>query len=211
MLLEQTQDIGPRAGHKEGSVTTSPHGTGGDDADTDNLNDARDYAWSWFELHAGQRMQLINYLLISLAFVTAGYGAAINAGVPAVASVVALFGMVLCIAFLLFDVRTRALVKVAEKPLREIESILRDRSRISTLNLVEVADRPTYGVISFASILRVVVGSAVVACLAGATYGFVAQYNSRSLSDPCGQWASHHSAQSHPRCAPMEDPPRHRG
>ncbi|GAB3410130.1 hypothetical protein GCM10027515_30090 [Schumannella luteola] len=37
------------------------------------------HAWDWFNQHAGQRMQSINMMLVSITFSLAGYGLAFQA------------------------------------------------------------------------------------------------------------------------------------
>jgi hypothetical protein len=40
----------------------------------DLLKELREHAWSWFSMHAQQRMQTLNFFLIAMAFLAAAYG-----------------------------------------------------------------------------------------------------------------------------------------
>jgi uncharacterized membrane protein len=82
----------------------------------------RSYAWNWFALHAGQRLQLVNFWLVSVAFLaTAFVQSQINHLRP-IATGVALIGVVSSVAFQRLDARTRQLSQVAEDALREFEA-----------------------------------------------------------------------------------------
>lgn len=96
-------------------MTNDAHASRLDGAD--ELRLALDHSWQWFALHAGQRMQLLNYFLLSAGFITAGYGATLNSSRPHVAGTVAAGGCILSLSFWRLDVRTRELIRVAEKPL----------------------------------------------------------------------------------------------
>lgn len=83
--------------------------------------EAQAYAWNWFALHAGQRMQLVNFWLVAVAFLGAAFVQARTANLPAVAVGVCLTGALASVAFSLLDARTRELVLVAERALRDLE------------------------------------------------------------------------------------------
>jgi Flp pilus assembly protein TadB len=79
------------------------------------------YAWNWFALHAGQRMQMVNFWLVSIAFLVAAFVQAYLNKLFVVALGVALTGFVASVAFMRLDVRTRQLVQVGEAALRHLE------------------------------------------------------------------------------------------
>lgn len=81
----------------------------------------RAYAWNWFALHAGQRLQLVNFWLVAVAFLAAAYVQSEVSHARPIAAGVALVGVVASIAFQRLDVRTRQLSRIAEDALREIE------------------------------------------------------------------------------------------
>ena len=67
-----------------------------------------DHACKWFELHAGQRMQLVNFWLVAMAFVVAALATAFSSGLPELAVFVALSGAVATFAFSKLELRIRA-------------------------------------------------------------------------------------------------------
>ncbi len=147
---------------------TSESGTG---AMEDDLGMALDHAWAWFSLHAGQRMQLVNFLLISAAFVVAGYATALRNGTQVAAGAIAVAGVVVALGFWRLDVRTRELVRAAEAPLRELQHELATRTGITSLRLVD-AVAVTGPLTSYASVLRVLCASCGMLAALGALYGF---------------------------------------
>lgn len=83
---------------------------------------AQTYAWNWFALHAGQRLQLVNFWLVAVAFLAAAYVQARSDHMAAIAFGVSVTGAVSSLAFVRLDVRTRQLVQVAENALRYFEA-----------------------------------------------------------------------------------------
>lgn len=83
--------------------------------------DTQTYAWNWFALHSGQRMQLVNFWLVAVAFLGAAFVQARTGNLRAIAVGVCFAGAVASVAFAMMDARTRGLVQVAEEALRGIE------------------------------------------------------------------------------------------
>jgi hypothetical protein len=83
---------------------------------------AQTYAWNWFALHAGQRLQLVNFWLVAVAFLASAYVQARSNHMVAIAFGVSVTGVVSSLAFVRLDVRTRQLVQVAENALRYFEA-----------------------------------------------------------------------------------------
>jgi hypothetical protein len=84
--------------------------------------EARSYVWSWFALHAGQRLQLVNFWLVAVAFLATAFVQSQISHLRPIAAGVALIGTVASMAFQRLDVRTRQLTRVAEDALREFEA-----------------------------------------------------------------------------------------
>lgn len=87
----------------------------------DSKANAQTYAWNWFALHAGQRLQLVNFWLVAVAFLAAAFVQAQAGHLVAIAFGVSVTGVVASIAFMRLDARTRQLVRVAEDALRHFE------------------------------------------------------------------------------------------
>jgi hypothetical protein len=83
---------------------------------------AQTYAWNWFALHAGQRLQLVNFWLVAVAFLASAYVQARSSHMTAIAFGVSVTGAVSSVAFMKLDVRTRQLVRVAENALGYFEA-----------------------------------------------------------------------------------------
>jgi hypothetical protein len=88
----------------------------------DSEEKAQTYAWNWFALHAGQRLQLVNFWLVAVAFLASAYVQARSDHMTAIAFGVSVTGVVSSLAFMRLDVRTRQLVQVAENALRSFEA-----------------------------------------------------------------------------------------
>jgi hypothetical protein len=80
--------------------------------------DPQSYAWNWFALHSSQRMQLVNFWLVAIAFLGAAFVQARASNLIAVAFGICVAGVFSNVAFLLLDRRTRELIAVAEAALR---------------------------------------------------------------------------------------------
>ena len=89
--------------------------------ESDRSASLQSYAWNWFELHAGQRLQLVNFWLVAVAFLAAAFVQAKASHLTAIAFGVSVTGAVSSLAFMRLDVRTRQLVQVAENALSVFE------------------------------------------------------------------------------------------
>ena len=85
--------------------------------ESDRNASLQSYAWNWFALHAGQRLQLVNFWLVAVAFLAAAFVQAKASHLTAIAFGVSVTGAVSSLAFVRLDVRTRQLVRVAENAL----------------------------------------------------------------------------------------------
>jgi len=76
-------------------------------------------ALKWFEVHAGQRMQLMAGYLGGVGFVSAGIGGALSTHLPLVTTTLCVLLILLTVVFYLLDRRTMQLVHIAEEALSE--------------------------------------------------------------------------------------------
>jgi hypothetical protein len=84
----------------------------------------RDYAWAYFTLHAGQRLQSFNFFLVAAGLLTAGITGLLKEGGPA-HGIAALLGgalSILSVVFWKLEQRTKYLVKNAEAALKHLDS-----------------------------------------------------------------------------------------
>jgi Flp pilus assembly protein TadB len=74
---------------------------------------AFDYAWNYFSLHSGQRMQSLNFFLIAAAFLASSYVTAIVGGHPLIAAGLSLLGAFSSLVYRI-ERRVRGLIHAAE-------------------------------------------------------------------------------------------------
>ncbi len=92
-------------------------------ADTDSIIAARKaYAWDWFQYHAGQRISMINFFIVTVGVFAAAIATLISAHHYDAAIVASAGGMFICLWFWRFDVRSRELVKIGEHVLIRVEN-----------------------------------------------------------------------------------------
>lgn len=94
-------------------------------SDEDNLTEVEkqrfEYAWDWFNYHAGQRMQLFNFFLIITGILANAYVSAYEKGSELMRFAISLIGALQAFGFFVFDVRSRELTRYAEDVLEKIE------------------------------------------------------------------------------------------
>ena len=120
----------------------------------DEETEAQSYAWNWFALHSSQRMQLVNFWLVAVAFLAAAFVQAQASGLHTVALGVSLTGAVASFSFLRLDARTRLLVQIAEKALLRLEE---KRTAHGTDDALELVSRSHQARRSFLDSYRVII------------------------------------------------------
>ena len=107
----------------------------------ENKAAARDYAWKWFQLHAGQRQTVFQFFLAIIGAVLAGYFALLHAEPSScVARFFGLLIMGLSFLFWRLDCRGSQLVKIAERYLKTGEEKLALSMQLNEIKLVANAD-----------------------------------------------------------------------
>jgi len=137
--------------------------------EADRFEIAVDHTWDWFALHSGQRMQLVNFLIVSLTVTTAAYGASMNLKKFGVACGIALAGIVLALLFRRLDLRTRELIQACEPALEQIEERLSSETGVD-VRFAAVVGRPGRGISTYRETLRLLTFSAVSFFTVGAGY-----------------------------------------
>ncbi len=91
-----------------------------------DIKDQREYAWSYFQLHAGQRMTTFNFFIVIAALLTTALASTFGKEFEYhIAGVILGFGItIMSFVFWKLDQRVRFLIKNAERSLKEIESVL---------------------------------------------------------------------------------------
>lgn len=101
--------------------------------------DAQTYAWNWFALHAGQRLQLVNFWLVAVAFLATAFVQATASRLHPVAIGVSLTGAISSFAFMWLDIRTQQLIQVAENALQQFEENFVAAGQNSSIQLVHAS------------------------------------------------------------------------
>lgn len=81
----------------------------------------QEYAWGWFEYHAGQRLVAFRYFLILLGILALGLGNSLKAGNVSLATWIALAAALISGAFLMLEIRNEQLVNVGRAALSKLE------------------------------------------------------------------------------------------
>lgn len=111
--------------------------------DFEHLKLSHDYAWNWFQYHAGQRMNVFRFFFIVVAILAAGYIKALEIKHPGLQVLIALTAMVLAFLFWRADIRSYDLVKIGEAHLKQTEAALQQRLGHDSVSLASSADRKT--------------------------------------------------------------------
>jgi hypothetical protein len=105
-------------------------------------------ATMWFQVHADQRMKLMNFYVILLAGLIAGFAAALKDNSHLLEFLVAIVIIVLTYAFKNLDRRSASLVKDAEAALEKIEETLASETSIDQIRLIKLAEKK-HGILSY--------------------------------------------------------------
>jgi hypothetical protein len=124
-------------------------------------------------LHANQRMQLVNFWLVSTAFLSAGYVTAVTGGRPEVAVFVALLGATTSLGFHRLELRTFVLVKASEAAIKVIEEKLANETGIDELRILERVTNRRRFLGSYVQVIRMLYFSAAAAFLGGFVFSLV--------------------------------------
>lgn len=97
--------------------------------EADSEKQIKDYAWQWFDYHARQRQQNIQFSVSLLSAALAATGYLVVSGEHLVAAAACVFGLIACLIFFGLDCRNSFLVKIAEKELSKFEVRMSTPSR----------------------------------------------------------------------------------
>jgi hypothetical protein len=144
-------------------------------ASTEILTIAVNHAWSWFEVHAVQRQNFVNFFLIAIAFLSAAYVGALTGKLHNLAAADCLVGLAISLAFFLIDLRNRELIRAGEQPLKELQDRLADLMNIESLRILESIERPQRGFTSLGKVVRAVHLIAMAAFVVAGIYALAAR------------------------------------
>jgi hypothetical protein len=101
---------------------------------------AFDYAWGYFSLHAGQRMQSVNFFLLAASFLVAAYVSAMVGKYPSLAVGISLIGAWSSFVFYRIERRVRGLLHSAERALRPMGEAMADETHNPALRILKSVD-----------------------------------------------------------------------
>jgi len=130
--------------------------------------DALDHVWSWFTLHAGQRIQVINFHLAFTGLFVVAYATSLNAHRYGQASGLAIFLAIASLALFGLELRNKELVKASEDALKVLEDEMSESLRIPELRLVLRVETTKSRLGSHGRILRALYTFTIVFACAGA-------------------------------------------
>jgi hypothetical protein len=110
-------------------------------SDAKSMSYALYHVWSWFVLHAGQRLQMLNFWLISMAFLVGAYVAALGSGRSFLSFAIAMAGAAISFCFHRLERRTRQLVQIGEQALMKFQDEMAVSTGFEELRLSKEAER----------------------------------------------------------------------
>lgn len=103
-----------------------------------NTKDLHEYAWKWFEYHAGQRMVAFRFFLILLGVLILGVTTGLKEGEFFLASTIAAFGTFISFSFLMLEIRNEGLVNIGRNALKHVEESDESLKATPTLQLLHI-------------------------------------------------------------------------
>ena len=131
---------------------------------------ALDHSWAWFTLHATQRLQSVNFYLIAVAFLSAGFVAAAKEKMHAIAAVVAALGVCLSFFFYRMERRIRSLVHASEEALIPLQAELAEMLGVDAVNMVAKVEDAKPGEWKYSRVFRCLYFTTGIAFLFGLIY-----------------------------------------
>src|SRR5580700_7057577 len=131
---------------------------------------AFDYAWNYFSLHAGQRMQSVNFFLVAASFLVGAYVAAMGGNRPGLAAGISTVGAISSFVFFRIERRVRGLLHAAEAALSPIEARIASETANPALRILEQAEKTAPDAWKYSKVFRILYFVIGVAFFAGAIY-----------------------------------------
>jgi len=136
---------------------------------------AFEYAWGYFSLHAGQRMQSVNFFLLAASFLVAAYVSAITGQHPGLAAGISLVGASSSFVFYRIERRVRGLLQAAEHALHPMEQIMADSTNNPALLILKSVDQAAPGAWPYSKVFRILYFVVGLGFLAAAIYAVISQ------------------------------------
>lgn len=131
------------------------------------------HSWNWFVLHANQRMQCVNFFLVAVALLSAGYSASINDNRYWIAFALALMGAWFSFCFNQLEQRSKELVKAGEVALKQLEKRVRESIELVEVEILESVETPAKRFTSYSQIINSLQRTAIVLFVVGGLYALI--------------------------------------
>jgi hypothetical protein len=143
-------------------------------ADAETMSTAVSHAWSWFEVHAVQRQNYVNFFLVAIGLLSAAYVGALTGKLPYLAAAIGALGAFVALSFFSIDLRNRELIHAGERPLKELQGRLADKLALDSLRILEAVEFPRYRWTRMGRIVRTMHLVVMAAFIAACIYAIVA-------------------------------------
>jgi hypothetical protein len=137
---------------------------------------AFDYAWGYFTLHSGQRLQSVNFFILAVAFLAATYVSAIVAGKFGLAAGLALLGAISSFLFYRIERRIRGLIHAAEAALHPMEDTMASNGGNEKLRILNSVESVAGDAWSYSKVFRVLYATVGLTFTLGALYALTARF-----------------------------------
>lgn len=134
---------------------------------------ALEHTWQWFALHAGQRMQGINFFLVAVAFLIAAFVTAVHNHDRSITIVIGIFGAFMAGCFSLLELRIRELIKAGEAAMKPLQARLAGTCAISELEILQRIENPQIYLSKYSIVIRLLQGGAGFIFILAAIYAYL--------------------------------------
>ena len=134
-----------------------------------NTKELHEYAWNWFEYHAGQRLTAFRFFLIFLGALVVGFSTGLRDGNIFFISVVGWSGAFISIAFLTLEFRNEQLVDMGRKALLHLEQFDKSMKVHPKLQLLHIDSKRSVW-LSHKCWFRAIYGMCILLFIIGAGY-----------------------------------------
>lgn len=101
------------------------------------VSEALDHAWEWFSLHAGHRMQSVNFFLVAVAFLSGAFVTAVRVPDWRIAAGVAALGVLVSVVFNLLEWRIKELIHAGEAAIKPLQKHMAQGTGVPEIQILE--------------------------------------------------------------------------
>lgn len=154
---------------------------GGEEAGRDSLSAkdsielALDHTWSWFSLHASQRLQSVNFFLVAIAFLSNAFVTAIKEHLYLIAAGVSVLAISTSFFLYKMERRIRSLIHSSEHALSSLQNTLSNALGLPSIKIVSAVENAGPGEWKYSRVFRYLYGVTAFAFALGFVYAVVAR------------------------------------